>query len=201
MRATLMCVAAAAVIGGLPSGEATQAVTYRQVVDRYRTNPNEGVERMLALSPAERNAGIEQALAASGADAWSWEEIETIDVKAGGAPRAHRDALKLLAVFLQHTDTKPQQQRLVCLDARDRPDNAACARPFMLIQDVGVTFGRASTFNDNTKSSTNLAAWSGTPIWTRASGPCEGNLPKSFTGTLGAPIISEEGKGQGWQNR
>lgn len=132
--------------------------------------------------------------AAELSDAWSWKELETIDEKAGGAPRAHRDALKLLAVFLQHTDTKPQQQRLVCLDAPAMPVNAACSRPFMLIQDVGVTFGRASTFNDNAKSSINLAAWSDTPIWKGNSGPCVGNLPKSFTGTLGEPVISEEGR-------
>ena len=35
-----------------------------------------------------------------------------------GAPRAQRDALKLLAVFLQHTDRKPEQQRIVCLGAK-----------------------------------------------------------------------------------
>jgi tetratricopeptide (TPR) repeat protein len=77
MRATLMYVAAAAVICGLlPSRVGgTQAVTYRQVVDRYRTDPDDGVERMLALSEAERKAGLDQALSASGAAAWTWEEI------------------------------------------------------------------------------------------------------------------------------
>jgi len=134
-------------------------------------------------------------------DAWSWKELDTIDEEAGGAPRAHRDALKLLAVFLQHTDTKPQQQRLICLDqpaaataGSEAPASTPCSRPFMLIQDVGVTFGRASTFNDNTKSSTNLDAWSATPIWKATTGPCVGNLPKSFTGTLDDPVISEEGR-------
>ena len=135
-------------------------------------------------------------------DAWSWEDLDRIDEKASGAPRAHRDGLKLMAVFLQHTDTKPQQQRLICLDAPASPPAQApearaiapCSRPFMLVQDVGVTFGRASTFNDNAKSSTNLAAWSATPIWTENKGPCVGNLPKSFTGTLDEPVISEEGR-------
>ena len=47
---------------------------------------------------------------------WSWTEIDSVDPALGGAPLAHRDALKLLAVFLQHTDNKPEQQRLVCLD-------------------------------------------------------------------------------------
>lgn len=135
-------------------------------------------------------------------DAWSWKDLETIDDEAGGAPRAHRDALKLLAVFLQHTDTKPQQQRLICLDpsasppaqAPEAPAIAPCSQPFMLVQDVGLTFGRASTFNDNAKSSTNFAAWSATAIWTENNGPCVGNLPKSFTGTLDEPVISDEGR-------
>jgi hypothetical protein len=85
VRATWVGVIAAAAIYGLPAGAAAQAVTYRQVVDRYRTNPNDGVERMLALSEAERKAGIEQALSASGADAWTWEEI-------AGAAMMHTDA-------------------------------------------------------------------------------------------------------------
>ena len=140
--------------------------------------------------------------AAELSDAWSWKELETIDEKSGGAPRAHRDALKLLAVFLQHTDTKPQQQRLVCLDgpaspaakAPEAPGVAPCSRPLMMIQDVGVTYGRASTFNDNAKSSTNLSAWSATAVWKENNGRCVGNLPKSFTGTLDEPVISEEGR-------
>lgn len=126
-------------------------------------------------------------------DAWSWKELDTIDEAAGGAPRAHRDALKLLAVFLQHTDTKPQQQRLICLD-NTAPASASCSQPFMLIQDVGITFGRASMFNSNSKSSTNLSGWSETRIWKSDSGPCVGLLSKSFTGTLGEPVISEEGR-------
>lgn len=132
--------------------------------------------------------------AAELSDEWAWGELDAVDERAGGSPRAHRDALKLLAVFLQHTDTKPQQQRLVCLDAADLPADADCSRPLMIIQDVGVTFGRASTFNNNSKSSANLARWSETPVWKDDSGPCVGNLSKSFTGTLRHPEISEEGR-------
>ena len=46
---------------------------------------------------------------------WSWRELDLVDESAGGAPAAQRDALKLLAVFMQHTDTKRKQQRLLCL--------------------------------------------------------------------------------------
>jgi hypothetical protein len=128
-------------------------------------------------------------------DQWSWKQIDEIDEEAGGAPLAHRDALKLMAVFLQHSDTKPAQQRLICLGGDgDLPAGAACDKPFILIQDVGVTFGRATMFNANTTSSMNLVGWSSTPVWKSATGPCVGNLSKSFTGTLGEPVISEAGR-------
>ena len=141
---------------------------------------------------------------------------------------------------MQHTDTKPQQQRLLCLDdsmpgttttgtspttappattastaskppkttastgtptaATAKPTKAApsaaaveCKHPLMLLNDVGLTFGRANTFNDNTKGGMNLASWSKTPVWKHPKG-CVGNLPKSMTGTLNDPVISEEGR-------
>jgi len=122
-------------------------------------------------------------------DGWSWSELDSIDERAGGAPVAHRDALKLLAVLMQHTDTKPEQQRLVCLDERGN----GCARPFMLLNDVGLTFGRATLGNLNAVSSVNLEEWARTSIWKGPVG-CVGNLPKSLSGTLKDPVISDEGR-------
>src|SRR5688572_9074809 len=125
-------------------------------------------------------------------ESWSWKELDLVDEKAGGAPRAHRDALKLLAVFLQHTDTKPQQQRVVCMGEAADATTGACARPVMMINDVGLTFGRANMFNVNHKSM-HLVEWAVTPVWKDAPG-CVGSLPKSLTGTLNDPVISEEGR-------
>jgi hypothetical protein len=126
-----------------------------------------------------------------GEEGWAWSELEAVNPEVGGAPKAHRDALKLLAVFLQHTDTKPQQQRLLCRD--DAPeDSKECRQPLMMINDLGLTFGRANTFNLNEKAM-NLAEWSATPIWKGETG-CVGNLPKSFTGTLDNPVIGEAGR-------
>ena len=119
---------------------------------------------------------------------WSWTELDQIDENAGGAPRAQRDALKLLAAFIQHTDTKPEQQRMVCLDASER-----CERPFMMLNDVGLTFGRANVMNANAISSVNLQQWASAPVWKGTDG-CIANLPRSFTGTLKDPPISEEGR-------
>jgi hypothetical protein len=127
-----------------------------------------------------------------GKQGWSWEELDRVDAESGGAPRSQRDALKLLAVFLQHTDSKPEQQRIVCLNpaptARD-----SCTNPFLMLNDVGLTFGRANRSNANDAGSVNLIAWRRTPVW-RRDNTCEGNLPKSLTGTLNNPMIGEEGR-------
>src|SRR5207253_9834313 len=84
---------------------------------------------------------------------WAWPELDLVDEAAGGAPRAHRDALKLLAAFVQHTDSKAEQQRLICLS--DPDEGGACPDPFMLISDLGQTFGRANVFNRSAPGSVN----------------------------------------------
>lgn len=125
---------------------------------------------------------------------WSWVELSSVDQTNGGAPLAHRDALKLLAVFLQHTDSKPAQQRLVCLD--DDVKGAAstgCAHPFMMLNDVGRTFGKANLFNHDLPGSVDLKAWSSMAIWKDKTG-CVANMPRSVTGSLENPRISEEGR-------
>ena len=52
-------------------------------------------------------------------EGWVWKELDQVDSSAGPDLKTHRDALKLLAVFLQHTDSKPVQQRLICLPEAD----------------------------------------------------------------------------------
>src|SRR5690349_6525414 len=106
-----------------------------------------GNESRFAPSVIERKTGTEL----KGESAWSWKELDVADPQHGGAPRAHRDALKLLAVFMQHTDSKPQQQRVVCLD-----DGEACERPVLMLNDVGLTFGQANATNANARGSVNL---------------------------------------------
>lgn len=125
-------------------------------------------------------------------DEWHWDELDKVDESAGGATRAERDALKLLAVLLQHSDSKPGQQRLICVQGSEDEDGR-CGVPLMMIQDLGVTFGRANAFNQQPPASVNLAGWSGVPIW-KDGNTCVGNLPGSVRGTLKDPVISEEGR-------
>jgi hypothetical protein len=129
---------------------------------------------------------------------WEWTELDLVDPRAGGAPRAQRDALKLLAAFIQHTDSKPEQQRLLCLDPRAKKEeedpDETCQASVMMVHDLGMTFGRANLFNRNPVGSVNLALWSSTSVWTTATGTCVANIPRSQTGTLDNPLITEDGR-------
>jgi len=128
---------------------------------------------------------------------WAWPELDLVDPGVGGAPRAQRDALKLLAVFLQHTDSKPEQQRLLCLDPRAKKEEASgetCQASVMMVHDLGLTFGRANLFNRQLVGSVNLAQWSSAPVWTSATGTCVADMPRSQTGTLDNPLITEGGR-------
>lgn len=126
---------------------------------------------------------------------WSWQDLSQV-APSDPAGRAHRDALTLLMVMLQHTDSKRAQQRLVCLDddvGKDKEALAACTRPFMMVNDVGKTFGRSTAFNADRFGAVNLRAWQGSPVWLHTTG-CTGRIQASVTGTLDDPTISEAGR-------
>jgi hypothetical protein len=144
-----------------------------------KTDDNDVVE--LAVAAVEREIkGREVEL--SNRRGWEWGELDI----AKGSTRAQRDALKLVTVMLQHTDSKSEQQRLVCLDED-------CAQPVAMVNDLGRTFGRASLYNSNGPSSLNLEMWSRTSVWDGKTG-CVANIKKSSTGTLDHPVISEAGR-------
>jgi hypothetical protein len=122
---------------------------------------------------------------------WGWEQLAQVSEAAGGATAAQRDALKLVAVLLQHSDSKAKNQRIVCVEGGG--EGETCQTPLMMIQDLGVTFGRANALNLQPRASVNLAEWRQLPIWKDAS-RCVGNLAGSWTGTLKEPVISEDGR-------
>ena len=125
---------------------------------------------------------------------WSWAELDLVEETVGGAPRAHRDALKLLAVMIQHTDSKPAQQRLMCAPGQEVSDDGEpCLQTFMMISDLGLTFGQANLLNRGPVGSVNLEQWSRAPVWADRR-RCIGSVPQSQTGTLNRPRISEPGR-------
>jgi hypothetical protein len=132
---------------------------------------------------------------------WSWAELDALN----GRPTYERDGIKLLAAFIQHSDNKPEQQRVVChkviVDDKSQPPSTTCDKSVMLVQDVGASFGSGGLFTSNDGAKMNIDNWSHTKLWssvgTDASPKeCHASLRKSLTahGGLSNPSISEEGR-------
>jgi hypothetical protein len=129
----------------------------------------------------------------SGDEGWAWWELDSVNPQHGGASQAERDALTLAAAFLQHTDNKTEQQRLLCLGEPPARPAEQCARPLLMLNDVGLTFGAANFINDNGMGSANFRAWSAEPIW-KDPERCTANLRPSFSGSLSNPRLGEAGR-------
>jgi len=138
---------------------------------------------------------------------WAWKELEKIEPAKGGATPDQIGALVLLAVFIQHGDQKPQQQRIGCArqDVRDtnRDGKGECSRPVLMVQDLGSTFGRADQFT-SPEAKMEFDLWSEKEVWNKAAEAdhyqrtqqrvCIGNLVSSVTAAkegIDNPVISE----------
>ena len=114
-------------------------------------------------------------------DGWAWWELP-----GSHAPRADLDALRLIAVFLAHWDNKAGNQRLVCLDHPAPAPSQPCARPLLMIQDLGATFGPTKV---------NLVRWRSLPIWADRSRCTVSMRALPYMGaTFKDAGISEEGR-------
>jgi hypothetical protein len=128
---------------------------------------------------------------------WAFDELRrAIATLPGGEARARQqmefDALSLLAVFVQHGDRKPSQQRLVCRLVLDRDagevlladtdegalhvpvllerrDRHACSATTVTVQDLGATFGGAGQFTSNVRAKVHLSSWAGTAMFANRS--------------------------------
>ena len=119
-------------------------------------------------------------------EGWAFFEHDLIDPKKGGAPRAHVDALRLLAVMLSHWDNKSENQRLVCLSEKDWPEGGRCSKPFAMMQDIGSAWGPRKV---------DLPEWEKAPMWSdRAS--CTISMDAlPYHGATFTPVkISEAGR-------
>jgi hypothetical protein len=150
---------------------------YENVInpDKHETFEWVAMEHKFAAQPIE----------AEGQEGWAFFELEKVDAAKGGAPRAHVDALRLMALFLAHWDNKSENQRLVCL-ANPWPDGRPCPEPFLLLQDVGSTFGPKRL---------DLEGWARAPIWDDRAN-CTVSM-RDFPydgGTFGSARISEAGR-------
>jgi hypothetical protein len=118
-------------------------------------------------------------------EGWAWYELNNVSESHGGAPRAHVDALKLLAVVIAHWDNKGENQRLLCLPGGDLADGG-CSRPFAIIQDLGASFGPLKL---------DLPNWRSFGVWTDPR-TCRVSMEQLPWGgaTFPTQTISEEGR-------
>jgi hypothetical protein len=122
---------------------------------------------------------------------WKWSELEDIGPQAGKNARAQRDALKLLAAFVQHTDSKASNQRLYCPKGEEL-GQTGCRHPMLMIQDLGLTFGSGGLLSKN-KNSMNLENWKRVPVW-KDPARCVAQMKSALNGGLHDPTISEKGR-------
>jgi hypothetical protein len=119
---------------------------------------------------------------------WNWAVLDDIGPEAPKDEAVHRDALKLLAAFVQHSDSKSANQRLLCPEGKEI-GKTGCSAPILMVQDLGLTFGEASLLNMN-KNSVSFAQWSEVSVW-KDQAKCVAELKGSFSGKLKNPTIGE----------
>ena len=130
----------------------------------------------------ERNLEGE-AIDAGGERGWAFHELKQIDPRRGGATRAEVDALRLVAVFLNHWDNKASNQRLLC----EGSEKADCEHPLAMIQDVGSDFGPMKV---------DLESWRSHRVWSGDISQCVVSM-KAMPyggGTFEDAVISEAGR-------
>ena len=122
---------------------------------------------------------------------FDFKEVDKISAAEGGAPRAHVDALKLLATLVYYNDAKPDNQRIMCpLDAIT-PDGR-CEQPFMMLDDMGATFLGSGGFLGGSGKKASLKGWAKRSVFKDSA--CTGNVPGDSNSTLRSPKISEAGR-------
>lgn len=145
------------------------------------------------FSPFQPAAGIELPLGHgidvdcnnkdSGAIAGSLEEL----LKAG-SPRAEIDAFKLWLAFIDHGDTKADNQKFSCLDSSKNPDGSRTCKEgqaVYYVSDMGSTFG----YSSSSESKARLKSWQGKDPIKVSGGHCS-----TTAKSVGDTSISEGGR-------
>ena len=102
-----------------------------------------------------------------------------------------REALKLLAVFINHLDNRKANQRLVCLDGSS--PQGCTGQTVMMIHDVGSTFGGGYKKEINDLSKVNFEDWSAKTIWDDPS-TCTASVSAWGSQNMKTTRVSEEGR-------
>ncbi len=105
-----------------------------------------------------------------------------------GGSRAEVDAFKLWLAFIDHGDTKTDNQTLTCLDSKKNPDGSRTCKPgkaVYYVSDMGSTFGHSSASEKKAR----LDAWKGKDPIKVSGGQCS-----TTAKSVGDTGISEAGR-------
>lgn len=106
----------------------------------------------------------------------------------GGTPRAEIDALKLWLAFIDHGDTKTDNQKFSCLDSVKNADGTRTCKPgqaVYYVSDMGSTFG----YHSSSEKKARLDAWKGKDPIKVSGGSCT-----TTAKSVGDANISEAGR-------
>lgn len=146
-----------------------------------------------SFSPFQPAAGVELPLGkgidanCNGKDAAGLSEALAKLLQAG-APRAEIDAFKLWLAFIDHGDTKTDNQKFSCLKWKKNSDNTLTCEPGMAVyyvSDMGSTFG----YSTSSESKARLKGWSGKDPIKVSNGRCTANAK-----SVGDTSITEAGR-------
>ena len=105
-----------------------------------------------------------------------------------GSPRAEIDAFKLWLAFIDHGDTKTDNQKFSCLDSKKNPDGSRVCKPgqaVFYVSDMGSTFGYSSASENKAR----LKNWQGKDPIKVSGGRCT-----TTAKSVGDAGVSEEGR-------
>jgi hypothetical protein len=105
----------------------------------------------------------------------------------------HREALALLAAFLQHADSKPSQQTLSCPAgalARDGAGVESCRSPQIYIGDIGAILGDGWKYKRMSTTKIDYGLWKETSVWEEPEA-CVATLHGRPNASLGDVRVSE----------
>ena len=140
-------------------------------------------------------------------EGWSFKEIFDENASYSQFPKKkkrqiiHREALAVFMAFLSHADSKEDNQRLVCLDKKDKSARS-CDKPFLMVHDPGNVMGRGwapmqNMWEGQKATSTiklDLSRWVKSSPWKDGnSSKCTIHVNSHINGTLENQTVSAEG--------
>jgi hypothetical protein len=133
-------------------------------------------------------------------EGWSWRSLRKIlprEPEQRHTQMVRREALAILAIFLNHVDAKNENQRLTCVEGSNPQTGECNGRLLAYIQDLGITFGGGmKLFQDGKIASFPKAEpkiWGKRKLWSNPE-TCKVNFGPSFSADLEGREVSEEGR-------